>query len=94
MKELSIAPDPAFAETYLCSVLHPVPPERNDEQVVAELRAKSPDRLAAALEAVEDFQNAEVKLTALSARIARSLRMLAQEWTKGLNSVSALPSAY
>lgn len=77
MKELGIALDPAFAETYLCAVLHPVPPERSDEHVVAELWAKSPDRLAAALEAVEDFQNAEVKLTALSARIARSLRFLA-----------------
>lgn len=63
MKELGIALDPAFAETYLCAVLHPVPPERSDEHVVAELWAKSPDRLAAALEAVEDFQNAEVKLT-------------------------------
>ncbi|CAE7479011.1 PPR4 [Symbiodinium pilosum] len=76
MRGLGIDPDSAFAETYLGTVLWPLPQDRQGAAVEAELVSRPPERLAAAREALADFKSVGVELTALSARIAKALRAL------------------
>ncbi|OLQ10947.1 hypothetical protein AK812_SmicGene5259 [Symbiodinium microadriaticum] len=58
MQELRILPNKIFAETYLVTVLQKPKQERWTEQkAVVEIRKRSPERIAAASQAIADFQD-------------------------------------
>ena len=77
MQELRILPNKIFAETYLVTVLQKPKQERWTEQkAVVEIRKRSPERIAAASQAIADFQAAGISLTSLSKRICRALAKL------------------
>ena len=79
MQRLQVPADLAFAETYLCTVLQKPRGERwTFQEMVSNLRQRSPARLAAARAALQDFRAASIKLTSLSALIRRALEELGE----------------
>ncbi|CAE7382562.1 FCA [Symbiodinium necroappetens] len=77
MKELGIVPNTVFAESYLVTVLRKPKgaPWDEDEMLVA-LHERSPERIAAARQAIDDFKAEGVTLSTLSSRIHRVLQKL------------------
>ena len=79
MKMLGILPNKVFAETYLVTVLRVRKPKQGrltDQKTIAELRKCSPERIAAASQAIADFEGAGISLTSLSMRIRRAMTKL------------------
>ena len=78
MKKLEVVADPAFAETYLVSVLSKPKDLKLRTPAIAEkwLNDKSVDRLRAAQEGLSDFEKDGVKLTALSKTLKDALKKL------------------
>jgi len=78
MKKLEVVADPAFAETYLVSVLSkPKDLKLRTPAFAAKwLNDKSVDRLRAAQEGLSDFEKDGVKLTALSKTLKDALKKL------------------
>ena len=60
MKKLGISPNTVFAETYLVTVLRKPSEARKDREMLIELQKRSPDRIAAAKQAISDFKAAGV----------------------------------
>ena len=81
MKGLEIAPDKAFAETYIVSLLQTdskigLPRDLNDLCTI--LRDKPLERRQAAQKALRDFKAEGLKLTGLSTNIERALGRLSR----------------
>ena len=80
LKSSNVTIDSPFTEVYLVTVLQkPKPEDWRGQKLIEKLKARSPDRLAAAKVALDDFDAAGVELTGLSLAIQKALRKLDEQ---------------
>ncbi|CAE7819236.1 FCA [Symbiodinium sp. CCMP2592] len=88
MKELGILPNTVFAESYLVTVLRkPKKAPWDEDEMLDALHTRSPERIAAARQAIDDFKAEGVSLSTLSSRIHRDSNF--ESPSKDMSSIEA-----